>query len=173
MGRISYAEYEKLDAESKKAYDGLIKKSGLVTNMKKTLFHSFTAFRAYQEFYPLEEEVKQFLGERGVEILCYSISTQNECVLCSTYFRRTLIERGENPEKLVLDEKDNLIAQFGSRIAKNSTGFSEEFFEKLKKYFNEKEIVLLTAFAGIMAATNIFNNTLEVEVDDHLKKFRK
>ena len=35
------------------------------------------------------------------------------------------------------------------------------------------QIVALTAFAAMMIATNIFNNALEVELDEYLFAYRK
>ena len=40
------------------------------------------------------------------------------------------------------------------------------------KKFSDKEIVVLTAFAGIMIATNIFNNVVQTEIDEYLFPFQ-
>ena len=36
-----------------------------------------------------------------------------------------------------------------------------------------EQIVALTAFGGMMIATNVFNNALQVDLDDYLQPFRK
>jgi alkylhydroperoxidase family enzyme len=44
--------------------------------------------------------------------------------------------------------------------------------EKLKAQFKPSEIVALTAFGAMMYATNLFNNILQVKLDDYLEPFR-
>ena len=173
MARIPYADYQNSTEEIKKAWDEQVRHNGRVTNMKKTLLHSLPAYLAYQEWYPLADEIKPFIGERGVEIFSFAVSTGSNCVLCTTFFRKLLIERGENPEKLVLSEREQLLADFGAQAGRDSTGVDKKLFSRLKAEFTDKEIVQLTAFAGIMAATNIFNNVLEIDLDDYLENFRK
>ena len=45
---------------------------------------------------------------------------------------------------------------------------SGEIFEKLHKYFSDKEIVVIVGFAGQMIATNNFNSVLKIDVDQRL-----
>jgi len=49
----------------------------------------------------------------------------------------------------------------------------DEIFLPIRKKYSDKEIVVLTAFAGIMIATNIFNNVIHTEIDDYLQLFKK
>jgi hypothetical protein len=173
MSIVQFAKYEDLQDEARHEYDVQVKENGRVTNMKRTLLHSVAAFKAYQQWYPLRDEIQSFIGERGVFVFSLAISTQNECVLCSSFFRKIFIERGEDPESLVLNEKEQLLAEYGSEIAKDPNQIPEELYAKLASLFDEKQIVLLTAFAGIMAATNIFNSALKVDLDDYLENFKK
>lgn len=149
-----------------------VESGGKLTNMKKTLLYSDAAFRAYLEWYPLETELKGFLSEKEIEIFALSISAQGDCLLCSTYFRKALLDRGENPDHLSLSQREQLLSDFGRAIAKDSSHIPEKTYNQLKLKFSDKEIVLLTAFAGIMIATNVFNNALKVDLDDHLVNIR-
>ena len=36
-----------------------------------------------------------------------------------------------------------------------------------------EQIVALTAFGGLMVATNLFNNALQVDLDEYLYRYRK
>jgi len=69
-----------------------------ITNMKATLGHSLLAFEVYMMWYPLYNEVKKILGERLAYLYAYSISYASNCPLCSTYFRKIIIDAGETPE---------------------------------------------------------------------------
>jgi hypothetical protein len=173
MSIISLINYENSSDEIKREYDLQVKENGNVTNMKRTLLHSLTAFKAYQEWYPLRDEIQKFIGDRGVIIFSHAISSENECLLCSTYFRKILIERGENPEELKFNEKEQLLVDFGRQIVKAPNQISKELYEKLKNHFSESELVLLTGFAGIMIATNVVNSVLKVDLDDYLENFKK
>src|SRR5688572_31623686 len=63
---------------------------GRMTNMKWTLAHSPAALEALLQWYPLHDEVAPLLGERRTQIFCHAISAQNDCLICSTFFRRLL-----------------------------------------------------------------------------------
>jgi hypothetical protein len=59
--------------------------------------------------YPLYDEVVPLLGERRAQIFCHAISAQNDCLVCSTFFRRLLADAGDDPDALALDELDVLL----------------------------------------------------------------
>ena len=170
MPRIDYVDYENASNDVKEAYDKQLKSSGgYVTNMKRTLLRSLPAYNALMEWFPLHDAISKFLDKRNIAIFCHSISSENECILCSLYFRKELKELGISPDKFELTEKEELLASFGRQIAKNSKQISDDLFVQLKKYFSEEEIVALVGFAVIMVATNLVNNTLDIEIDDNIK----
>lgn len=171
--RINYVELEKSDDKTRKAYADQLKKFGYVTNMKKTLLNSLTSYNALMEWYPLRDEVLKFIGERGVIVFCHSISSENECLICSAYFRREFAEIGIELEDIEFSQEELILQKFGRGIVKNPNGIEDELFEDLKKYYTEREIILLTAFGSIMVATNLINNVLRVPLDENLKSYIK
>ena len=90
MAYISQLKYEDASGETKKVIDEWVKEHGSLTNMKETLIHSLPAFHALMEWFPLEAEIESFLGERAVNFFCYAISTTNDCLLCSVFFKKIL-----------------------------------------------------------------------------------
>lgn len=144
-----------------------------ITNMKRTLGHSQTAFEAFMVWYPLYDEVKKILGERPACLFAWSISEASECPLCSTYFRKSIIESGESPEALDVSEEDQRVLDFGAAISRNRGFVDDALFSPIRARFSDREIVVLTAFAGIMIATNIFNNVIGTEIDEYLHSYRK
>lgn len=173
MPYIPYVNYENLCENARSLFDEQIQTNGKVTNMKKTLLHSVNSFVAYQKWYPLKVDIVAFIGERGTILFSHSISSENDCLLCSTFFRKLLIENGEDPENLNLNEKETVLKEFGRLISKSPNTIPQEFYKKLDSFFTKDELVKLVAFAGIMAATNLFNNVLKVELDDYLEGFQK
>jgi alkylhydroperoxidase family enzyme len=145
---------------------------GRMTNMKWTLAHSPVSLEALLQWYPLHAEVEPLLGERRTLIFCHAISVQNDCLICSTFFRRLLADGGEDPDDLALDELDALLVDFGRRLATDPHSVDEEMRARLSARFSDAEIVLLTAFGAIMVATNVVNDALGVPLDGYLEPYR-
>jgi alkylhydroperoxidase family enzyme len=140
--------------------------------MKWTLAHAPAALTALLQWYPLYDEVVPLLGERRTTLFCHAISVQNDCLICSTFFRRLLIDGGEDPDDLALDELDALLVDFGRRLATDPHSVDEELRGRLSAHFSDAEIVLLTAFGAIMVATNVVNDALGVPLDGYLEPYR-
>ena len=100
------------------------------------------------------------------------ISTATDCLICSTFFRRLLIDSGDDPENPCNDDRERLIVEFARQLARDSHGVGDQLFARLEGAFNSEQIVTLTAFGGLMVATNLFNNALQVDLDEYLHHYR-
>ncbi len=145
---------------------------GRVTNMKRTLAHSPTALHAYAHWYDLHAEVIEFLGARATMVFAHAVSTQTNCLICSTFFRRWLIEAGEDPDRLALDDRERARVEYGRQLARDANGVPDDVFDKAALHLTAAQIVTLTAFAGLMVAMNLFNNALRVDLDPYLQPFK-
>jgi alkylhydroperoxidase family enzyme len=125
------------------------------------------------EWYPLRDTVQPFLGERLTTLFAHAISAETDCLICSTFFRRMLIQTGDNPDRLKLDEREMAVLEFGRALAVSPFRVPDETYRKVEAYFEPAEMVALTAFGALMVATNVFNNALEVELDEYLQPYRK
>jgi alkylhydroperoxidase family enzyme len=146
---------------------------GRVTNMKRTLARSPVALRALMTWYDLRDELAPFLGERLTTLFAHAISAGTDCLICSTFFRRLLIDAGEDPDRLRLDEWEQTVVEFGRQLAVDPHGVSDELFGRLAARLSPEHIVALTTFGGLMVATNLFNNALRVDLDEYLYAYRK
>jgi alkylhydroperoxidase family enzyme len=172
--RIQYINYAAASTEAKAAYDKQAAHSGgYVTNMKKTLLRNLVSYEALMQWFPLQDEAQKFIGERGIAVFCYAISEQNDCLLCSVYFRRELKELGYDIDNLSFSDSELLLERFGRALAKDANGIKDELFSELKRVFSEEEIVVLTSFAALMIATNLINKALNIEIDDDLQIYAK
>lgn len=171
--RISILERENLSGEALKGYDEQVAAHGRITNMKKTLLHDVPSFNILMEWYPLRDRVAAVVGNFATDVYCHAISSANNCLICSTFFRRILKDNGRDPDNLVLDETEQLLADYGRACVAQPVHVSDELFKRMKARFNEQEIVMLTAFAGQMIATNLINNALEVPLDEYLTPYSK
>jgi alkylhydroperoxidase family enzyme len=173
MARIPPLRDEELPKLSQTVLERHVAGHGSVTNMKRTLAHSPIALRVLLEWYALRDEVLPFLGERLTNHFAHAISSETDCLICSTFFRRILIDSGENPDALALDARERVVVEFGRQLARDPNGVSDELFARLAGHFKQDQIVTLTAFGGLMIATNVFNNALRVDLDEYLWAYRK
>jgi alkylhydroperoxidase family enzyme len=173
MPRIQPIDYKTAPAETQTLHDQTVRDHGRVTNMKATLLHSPPAFHALMEWYTLRDVVQPFLGERLAHIFSHAISDQNDCLICSTFFRRLLTDAGDDPDNFTLNETEALVADFGKQLAQPTARVSDDTFARLSEAFTDEQIVALTAFGAMMVATNIINNALEVPFDDYLDPYKK
>jgi alkylhydroperoxidase family enzyme len=159
--------------EARAELDRQLAAYGRVTNMKRTLAHSPVALRALMTWYDLHHEVVAFLGPRATTLFVHAISTQTNCLICSTFFRRWLIESGDDPDNLVLDDRERALVAYGRQLACSGHAVPDDVYAAVARHLEPAQIVTLTAFAGLMVATNLFNNALRVDLDDYLQPFRK
>ena len=146
---------------------------GRVTNMKRTLAHSPAALHALMQWYPLRDEVAAYLGDRATLLFAHAVSSASDCLICSTFFRRWLLEGGENPDALELNDRERTLVEFGRQLVRDANGVSDELFSRLRTFLEPGQVVVLTAFGGMMVATNVFNNALRVDLDEYLYPFRR
>jgi hypothetical protein len=84
------------------------------------------------------------------------ISYASDCPLCSTFFRKIIIDAGEKPEALELTPSEQKIIDFGSSIAKHHGNIADHVYDAVASHFDKTEMTVLIAFAGQMIATNVF-----------------
>jgi alkylhydroperoxidase family enzyme len=173
MARIQPLEPAKAPPGAREELDRQLAAHGRVTNMKRTLAHSPVALAALMTWYPLRDAVAAFLGDRMTTLFAHAVSTQTDCLICSTFFRRLLTDAGENPDALKLNEREQAVVDFGRQLSRDANAVSEELYSRLSAFLEAEQIVTLTVFGGLMIATNIFNNALRVDLDEYLWPYRK
>lgn len=172
MPRIVPLINENISDETKSAFEKHVREhQSRITNMKATMGRSVLAFEIYMRWYDLYESVKKITGNRLAYLFAHSISSGSNCPLCTTYFRKVIIENGEKPEALMLTEEEQTLLDFGSEVSIHTGKINEELYLRVAKKYSEEEIVVLVSFAGQMIATNVFSNTLEVEIDNYLAPY--
>ena len=173
MSRIAPLEREQTTGEMRALFDRELARFGRLTNMKRTLLRSPTAYHALMQWYPLFDNIQAFTGERLALVFAHAISSESDCLICTTFMRRLLINQSENPNDLNLDEKGKVLVEFGRAVVRAGNRVPDELYRKLASHFNGEQIVALTAFASLMVATNMINNILEVDLDEYLYEYRE
>lgn len=173
MARVEPLPVDSAPPASRAELDRQIAQHGRATNMKRTLAHCPAALRAYMQWYDLHAEVAGFLGARAAMVFTHAISAQTDCLICSTFFRRWLIDAGEDPDRLTLNDREQALAEYGRQLARDANAVSDELASRLRAFLSPEQLVALTAFGGLMVATNLFNNALKVDLDEYLFPYRK
>jgi hypothetical protein len=169
MARIEPISEREITPSIREAFQKHVEEyNARITNLKATLSHSLLAFDIYMEWYPLYAEVEKIVGKRLACLYAYSISYASDCPLCSTFFRKIIIDAGERPEALELTPSEQQLLKFGSDISKHHGKIADNVYDSIAAQFDKKEMVILTAFAGQMIATNVFSNVTETDIDEYL-----
>lgn len=167
MARVRQVEYASAPAETQALWDEVAKEHS-ISNMKATALHSPAATHAILEWYALFDTVKPFLGERLAVLFCHAISRENACKLCWTFMRKDIIDGGEDPEALRLDEREADVVELGRQLAADPNRIGDELFGRLRRHFTDRQLVEIVTFGALMVVNNIFNSALQVELDGEL-----
>ncbi len=167
MPRIPFVTKETATPEQNAAYDEVAKHHE-ISNMKATLLHSPVALQAVLEWYKLFAQVKPYLGERLAVLFCDAISRENKCELCASFMKREIVQWGEDPDNLKLDDRDETVVAFGRQLARDANKINDALYDKLAAYFTAPQIVELTVFGTLMIVNNLFNSALRIPLDDSL-----
>jgi len=170
--RIAQIDYAAAHPEVRAAHDDHISRVAQITNMKRTLLRSLPAFQALMTWYDLRDASLPVLGTRLTTIFAHAISAETDCLICSTFFRRILMDSGEDPDHLVLDVREQAVVAYGRALGQSPFFVADATFEALREYFTEEEVVTVTAFGALMVATNVINNALAVPLDGYLEPYR-
>jgi alkylhydroperoxidase family enzyme len=170
--RVPPTTYDDLAPAARAAHDAH-EEVARITNMKRTLLHSVPAFEALMTWYPLRDAVRPFLGDRLTTLFAHAVSSETDCLICSTFFRRLLLQSGENPDRLVLDQWESAVIAYGRSLATTPHEVPDEVYRPIAEKLTNEQVVVLTAFGALMVATNVFNNALRVPLDDYLQPFRR
>lgn len=172
MARIEKVVYENATPELQELYKKVEKEHGVVTNMKATLLHSPVALNAVLEWYKLFDLVKPVIGGRRAILFCDAISRENACTLCSTFMNRAIVQGGEDPQALALDDKDLAVIEYGRQLAKDPNRVSSVLYSKLSAFLTQAQIIDLTVFGALMIVNNIFNGALQIDLDESLDAYQ-
>jgi hypothetical protein len=174
MTFLPMTTYDDLSPAGKAASDRQLELyGGRITNVKATLLSHIPSFTAYMQWYVLRDDLVPFIGERAVSLFSYAISDENDCLVCSVFFRRILIDNGEDPDNPQVTEAEQLLIDWGRLIARSPKVIPAAVYERLEATFSPQLRVLLVAFAGQMIATNLFSMVGRVPLDEVLYDYRK
>jgi hypothetical protein len=169
MTFLPMPRHDELDEAAQSASDQHVERfGGPITNLDATLLGHLPSFTAYTEWFTLRDAVVPYVGERAVSLFCYAISTEYGGPIPSAFFRKVLVDAGDDPDAPQVTETEQLLIDWGRLIARDPHGVPDEMYARLEQTFNPKLRTLLVAFAGLMVAVNVFTTVGRVPVDEAL-----
>lgn len=170
MTFLPITSHDELDDAAKAASDRHVAMwGGPISNLDATLLGHLPSFTAYAEWFTLRDAVVPYVGERAVTFFCDAISQEYGSPICSAFFRKQLVDAGEDLEHPEVTETEQLLIDWGRIIARDPHGVPDEMYARLESTFNPKLRTLLVAFAGLMVAVNLFTTVGRIPVDESLR----
>ncbi|MBA8902271.1 catechol 2,3-dioxygenase-like lactoylglutathione lyase family enzyme [Phyllobacterium sp. P30BS-XVII] len=173
MSRILPVIYDEASPEARAEHDRELQLRGRMTNMKRIMLHSPVAHRIYAEWFTLRELLRPALPDRAIWLLSLAIAKASHADTPVTFFRRALIDSGLQPETIVPDADETVLMDFGKAIVASANAIPDRLWKRLADRYDEPTLVNLVAFAGIMIATTVFTNVVEVDLDPELNGYRE
>lgn len=164
MARIHKIDPETAPAEVKKAIEEHVAKGYRITNEKLTLLHSVPCFQAIEVgSYAVDEELASIVGKRAADIYEYAISAANDCIVCTTYFKKLLTSEGIDINNFAFTKDEELLVEFARALANDPRHVPAELKDRMQARYSDREFVVITSMGIMMLANNYFNDIMEVE----------
>jgi alkylhydroperoxidase family enzyme len=134
---------------------------------------SLPAFQAIVTWYELRTTVRPILGDRLTTLFAHAISAGTGSPVCAAFFRRLLVQSGEDPDTPALDEREAAVVRWGRQLGIDPYGVPPAMHAAVAEWFDAPQLVALATFAALMVATNVLNCTLELPVADFAGPLRR
>lgn len=174
MARIRECGRESLPGELHPLWDAFTSGPDDFSNQARVLANSPDAFR---HLYGLVAAWRDSgtLSRRIIEIAVVTVSRLNECPYCVGHHSAALVQTGlpaESAEKILepqvpgLSEEELLVRDYARLVTERAWGIPESVFDRLRKHFDDRQILELTVRIGLCGLFNRLNQALEIEMED-------
>jgi hypothetical protein len=114
-----------------------------------------------------------FIGERAVTLFAYAMADESGALVTSVYFRRILVDSGEDPNQPQVTEAEQLLVDWGRSIARTPFVNGGEFAARVEAAFSEQLRLLLVTFAAQVIAASVFTTVAQTPLDESLYPYRR
>ena len=163
MDIISLIDIDNASQEVKDAINRHVAEGHSITNEKRTLLHNIPSFWALEgKSYELSAELKKFISPRAANLFEYAISVENDCLVCTTYYKKYMESIGVDINNLDYTEEEELVIEYAQAIVRDRKNIPLDLFDRIKARIGEEGLVVLTTMGMFMIANNYFNDILHV-----------
>ncbi len=164
MGIVSLVDVDNASDEVKEAVKKHLEDGHTITNEKRTLLHNVPAFLALEgKSYEMSAELQKFISPRAANLFEYAISVENDCLVCTTYYKKYMESIGIDINNVEYTEEEELVIEYAQAIVRDRKNIPEELFDRIKERIGEEGLVVLTTMGMFMIANNYFNDILHVQ----------
>ncbi|MBP3241932.1 MAG: hypothetical protein J6M92_15545 [Oribacterium sp.] len=163
MDIVSLIDIDNSSQEVKDAIGKHVAEGHTITNEKRTLLHNIPSFWALEgKSYELSAELKKFISPRAANLFEYAISVENDCLVCTTYYKKYMESIGVDINNVDYTEEEKLVIEYAQAIVKDRKNIPSDLFDRIKARIGEEGLVVLTTMGMFMIANNYFNDILHV-----------
>ena len=163
MDIVSLIDIDNASQEVKDAINKHVAEGHTITNEKRTLLHNIPSFWALEgKSYELSAELKKFISPRAANLFEYAISVENDCLVCTTYYKKYVESIGVDINNLDYTEEEELVIEYAQAIVRDRKNIPLDLFDRIKARIGEEGLVVLTTMGMFMIANNYFNDILHV-----------
>ena len=163
MDIVSLIDIDNASQEVKDAINRHVAEGHSITNEKRTLLHNIPSFWALEgKSYELSAELKKFISPRAANLFEYAISVENDCLVCTTYYKKYMESIGVDINNVDYTEEEELVIEYAQAIVRDRKNIPLDLFERIKARIGEEGLVVLTTMGMFMIANNYFNDILHV-----------
>lgn len=164
MSVISLIDIDNASDAVKEAVKKHLDDGHTITNEKRTLLHNVPAFWALEgKSYEMSAELKKFITPRAAALFEYAISVENDCLVCTTYYKKYYESLGIDIDHVEYTPEEELVIEYARAIVKDRKHVPDELFDRLKDHLGEEGLIVLTTMGMFMIANNYFNDILHVQ----------
>lgn len=172
MTFLTVPSHDALSAEARAVRDERLAQYGApLTPLEGALLGNVPSFVAYAQWYALKDELVQWIGERAFALFCYSISQAGNCENTALFFRKILVDAGDDPDNPEVTEAERLLMDWGRLLAETPRSIPDAFYAQLEETFSATRRLTLLAFAGQMVAVNLLNSAGRIPLDPELQAY--
>jgi hypothetical protein len=163
MDIVSLIDIDNASQEVKDAISRHVAEGHSITNEKRTLLHNIPSFWALEgKSYELSAELKKFISPRAANLFEYAISVENDCLVCTTYYKKYMESIGVDINNVDYTEEEELVIEYAQAIVRDRKNIPLDLFDRIKARIGEEGLVVLTTMGMFMIANNYFNDILHV-----------
>lgn len=164
MPVIDLVDIETAPEATKEAVRKHLEKGYSITNEKRTLLHNVAAFEALEaKSYEMSKELQKFISPRAANLFEYAISVENDCLVCTTFYKKYMESIGFDIENPDYTDDEKLVIEYARAIVNDRKHIPEDLFERLINRLGQEGLVVLTTMAMFMIGNNYFNDILHVQ----------
>jgi uncharacterized peroxidase-related enzyme len=172
MPRIPTIAYEKAEPVAQEIFDHYKKERGNVPNMFRTVAYRPEILRTMIAHFRAVMETGT-VGLKLKELVIVRTSQINHCEYCLNSHTQLAHRYGWSEEQITdlanfrtrtdFNEREKAALELAERETLDSNGVDDAFWARLRRHFDEGEIIELAAAIGLFNYFNRFNNSLKME----------